>query len=192
MKLDNVQEILIEKIGKKRVEHSIGVMETAMELAKLYYVDMDKAKIAGILHDCAKYGDKSYLLKRASDFDIILDKIMIENYQLIHGPLGAEVAKEDFGVKDEEILNAIRYHTTGRENMTLLDKIIYLADYIEPSRNFLGVEKARKLAFENLDKSLIYAMDNTVIQLIKTSKLIHLDTIKARNYLVLKENSMDL
>ena len=76
--------------------------------------------------------------------------------------------------------------------MTLLDKIIYIADYIEPSRNFLGVEKARKLAFENLDKSLIYAMDNTVIQLIKTSKLIHLDTIKARNYLVFKENSMDL
>ena len=190
--MDNVQEILIEKIGKKRVEHSIGVMETAMELAKVYYADMDKAKIAGILHDCAKYGDKSYLLKRASDFDIILDKIMIENYQLIHGPLGAEVAKEDFGVKDEEILNAIRYHTTGRENMTLLDKIIYIADYIEPSRNFLGVEKARELAFENLDKSLIYAMDNTVIQLIKTSKLIHLDTIKARNYLVFKENSMDL
>lgn len=185
--LDNLLELLVERIGEKRAEHSIRVMDTAVKLASHYSSDINKARIAGALHDCAKYRDKSYLLKRASDFGIILDKTMIINYQLIHGPLGAKVAEDEFGIEDEEILDAIRYHTTGRENMSLLDKIVYMADYIEPSRNFSGVELARQLAFKDLDEGLIYAMNNTILDLIKTNKLIHLDTIKARNYLVSKK-----
>lgn len=188
---DFVLKNLIEKIGNKRTEHSQGVMDTAVKLANIYNGDANKAKIAGLLHDCAKYKDKSYLLKRANDFGMVLDEIMQENTQLIHGPLGAEVAREEFGIKDEEILNAIRYHTTGRENMTLLDKIIYIADYIEPGRSFPGVEEARDLAFKDLDKSIRCAMDNTIIHLANTGKLIHLDTIKARNYLVLQEEKSE-
>lgn len=180
---------ITKKIGEKRASHSIGVMETAVKLAKVHNCDIEKARIAGLLHDCAKYSDTSYLLKSAKDFDIILDNIMLINTQLIHGPLGAKVAKFEFGITDDEILDAIRYHTTGRENMTILDKIIYIADYIEPNRDFPGVEEVRELAFKNLNKSLQIAMDNTIIFLLNQGKLVHLDTIKARNQLVLLESS---
>ena len=176
---------LVKKIGEKRAYHSIGVMNTAINLAKAHDYDIEKARIAGLLHDCAKYRDRSYLLKRANDFGIILDNIMLENTELIHGPLGAKVAKYEFGVSDEEILDAICYHTTGRENMTTLDKIIYIADYIEPNRDFPGVEEARKLAYIDLNKCLKFAMENTIIFLLKQGNLIHIDTIEARNYLVL-------
>ncbi|WFA09505.1 bis(5'-nucleosyl)-tetraphosphatase (symmetrical) YqeK [Tissierella sp. Yu-01] len=180
---------LVKKVGEKRAYHSIGVMKTAIKLARIYDCDIEKARIAGILHDCAKYRDKSYLLKRANDFGIILDNIMLENTELIHGPLGAMVAKFEFGIRDDEILDAICYHTTGRKNMTTLDKIIYIADYIEPNRDFPGVDEARELAYKDLNKSLKFAMENTIIFLLRQGKLVHLDTIEARNYLVLLEKS---
>lgn len=190
--MDNlILKRLEENIGKKRTEHSVGVMETAVKLANLYGGDENKAKIAGLLHDCAKYKDRSYLLKKADDFDIILDKMMSGNIQLIHGPLGAKVAKKDFGIEDEETLDAIRYHTTGRENMSLLEKIVYVADFTEPNRNFPGVDEARRLAYENLDKSLRCVMENSIVKLLQMNKVIHLDTIKARNYLVFEEEKSE-
>ena len=184
-----LKEKLVVNIGGKRFKHSIGVMETAVELAKKYDCDVDKARIAGLLHDCAKYRDKLYLLKRVNDFDIILDDLMIYNKELIHGPLGAKVAEVEYGFEDEEVLSAIYYHTIGKENMTLLEKIIYLADYIEPSRHFPNVDWYRTYAFRDLDGALRYSMDNTIKYLIEKGKLIHLNTIKARNYLIPKEKS---
>lgn len=180
----SLEEKIIKDIGEKRYNHSVRVMETAIKLAEIYNTDIEKAKVAGILHDCAKIADETNLLKRTNDFDIILDNCMEYNHELIHGPLGAKIAKEEYGIKDEEILDAIYYHTTGRENMSILDKIIYIADYIEPKRNFPGVEEVRSLAFEDIDKSLILAMEKTIIFLIEKNKLIHPDTIKARNYLI--------
>ncbi len=178
---------LINEIGEKRYNHSIRVMNTAIELAEIYEADIEKARVAAILHDCAKLRDKTYLLKRASDFDIILDMYMENNHELIHGPLGAKIAKEEYGIKDDEILDAIYYHTTGKENMNILEKIIYIADYIEPYRNFPGVEEVRKLAFFDLDKGILSAMEKTIIFLVQNNKLIHLDTIKARNYLIINK-----
>lgn len=180
----SLEEKIIKDIGEKRYNHSVRVMETAIKLAEIYNADIEKAKIAGILHDCAKITDETNLLKRTNDFDIILDACMEYNHELIHGPLGAKIAKEEYGIKDKEILDAIYYHTIGRENMSILDKIIYIADYIEPKRNFSGVEEVRSLAFEDIDKSLILAMEKTIIFLIEKNKLIHPDTIKARNYLI--------
>lgn len=179
---------LKENIGENRYNHSMGVMKTAMDLAKLYNYDEDKASIAGLLHDCAKYDDKIYLLKRANDFDILLDIVMQLNPELVHGPLGSYIAEWEYNISDKEILDSIYYHTTGRENMTLLDKIIYISDYIEPSRKFPGVDHIRSMAYENLDMSLLMAMDNTIEFLLNRKKLIHLNTIKARNYLLSKTN----
>lgn len=159
-------------------------MDTALRLAEEYNCDIEKVKIASLLHDCAKFPDKLYLLKLANNFDIILDDVMRYNHELIHGPLGAKIAEKEYGIKDLEILDAIRFHTTGRENMTLLDKIIYVSDYIEPGRNFSGVEKVRDLAFKDLDKSILLAMNNTINFLVNQNSLIHLNTIKARNFLV--------
>lgn len=177
---------LIKDIGEKRYYHSVRVMETAVRLAEIYNADVEKTKLAAILHDCAKITDKTNLLKRANDFDIILDACMEYNHELIHGPLGAKIAEEEYGIKDIEILDAIYYHTIGKENMNILDKIIYIADYIEPYRNFEGVEEIRKLAFEDIDKSLILAMERTIIFLIEKNKLIHPNTVKARNYLIVE------
>ena len=179
---------LVESIGQERYDHSIRVMETAILLGKKYKIDIDKVSIAAILHDCAKFKDRTILLKMAGQFDIILDSVMEYNLELIHGPLGAKIAEVEYGIKDMEILEAIKYHTTARENMTTLDKIIYIADYIEPKRNFIGIENVRDMAFEDLDKSILLAINKTIIFLIETNKLIHPDTIKARNYLkILKE-----
>lgn len=178
--------MLIDTIGKQRYEHSLRVVDTAVKLARIYGGEIEKAKTAALLHDCAKYTDEISLLKRISDFDILLDNIMLSNRLLIHGPLGSKIAEIEYGVIDKEILNAIYYHTIGRMNMTLLDKIIYIADYIEPARSFSKVEKIRTLAFEDLDRSILMAMDNTVLYLIQNKKLIHPNTIEARNYLLLK------
>ena len=187
--IDLIYNKLEKSIGKKRLNHSIGVMETAINLANVYNYEKEKARIAGLLHDCAKFRDPLYLLKRVNDFGIILDEIMYVNKELIHGPLGAKIAEHEFNIKDPEILDAIAYHTTGREDMALLEKIIYIADYIEPSRSFVGIEVIRGLAVKDLDKSIRMAMDNTIKYLTDKHKLIHIDTLKARNYLLLKEKS---
>lgn len=181
-----IKNQLIKDIGEKRYLHSLRVMETGLNLSKVYNVDKEKVKIAAILHDCGKIKEKTKLLKMANDFDMVLDDFMRHNTELIHGPLGAKIAKKKYGIKDKEILGSIKYHTTGKENMTLLEKVIYISDYIEPKRNFPGVEEVRDLAFIDLDKSIIMAMDKTIKFLIHNKKLIHSRTIGARNYLVIE------
>lgn len=182
-----IKEELIKDIGTKRLEHSLRVLEVAKELGKLYEVDLEKVKMAALLHDCAKLEDKNNLLKRAYEFDIILDDIMLNNRELVHAPLGAKIAEEKYNIKDKEILNAIEFHTTGRENMSLVEKIIFIADYIEPKRNFEGVQRVRELAYIDIDKSMILALDQTLNFLIDKGKLISSQTIKARNYLKIEK-----
>lgn len=182
------EDKLIQSIGKKRYEHSKRVMEIGVELANKYNADVEKIKIAAILHDCGKMADKTKMLKKVDDFGIILDTCMENNYELVHGPLGAAISKVEYGINDIEILDAIYYHTTGRENMSILDKIIYISDYIEPQRYFKGIEEVRDMAFVNLDKSLILAMENTINLLIQNNKLIHPNTVKSRNYLLIQLN----
>lgn len=181
---DFIKKELIKDIGEKRYSHSLRVAETALKLSKLYNVDREKTKTAAILHDCGKIKDKSKMLKITKDFDMILDKYMKHSTELIHGPLGAKIAEKKYKIKDKEILSSIKYHTTGKENMTLLEKIIYISDYIEPKRNFCGVEEVRELAFTDLNRSIVVAMDKTINFLIKNKNLIHTRTIRARNYLL--------
>lgn len=183
-----IHEKLENEIGTVRYNHSLGVMKVSMKLAKLYGENEEKAALAGLLHDCAKIREKRKLLKMAGEFGIILDNVMKNNVELIHGPLGAEVARKEYNVLDIEILSAIKYHTVGKEDMSLLEKITFIADYIEPNRKFKGVEEVRKLAFEDLNASLILAMDNTIKFVIYSGGLIHLNTVKARNYLKLEKS----
>ncbi|TCS91154.1 putative HD superfamily hydrolase involved in NAD metabolism [Keratinibaculum paraultunense] len=180
-----MHEKLKKDIGEVRYNHSIGVMNTSMELAKLYGYPEGEAELAGFLHDCGKLKDKINLLKIAKEFDIILDNVMKHNPELIHGPLGEKIAIKEYKVTNKNVLNAIRYHTTGRENMSLLEKIVYVADIIEPGRKFEGVDTIRQLAYEDIDKCLLYALDRTIVFVISKGKLIHLDTIKARNQLII-------
>ncbi|GMG97240.1 bis(5'-nucleosyl)-tetraphosphatase (symmetrical) YqeK [Tepidimicrobium xylanilyticum] len=183
-----VYDKLKKDIGTNRFEHSLRVMKTCEELAEHYGCSVEKARIAGLLHDCGKLQGEINLLKMVSDFGIILDNVMKINKDLIHSPLGAEIARRKYKIEDCEILNAIRYHTTGRENMTLLEKIVYIADLIEPGRDFNGVEEIRRLVYEDLDKALLYALDNTLAFIISRGKIIHLNTVKARNHLLILKN----
>ncbi|NMW85583.1 HD domain-containing protein [Peptoniphilus sp. AGMB00490] len=171
-----------KRIGEKRFLHTIRVRDTSIELAKIYHVDVEKAEVAGFLHDCAKIKDKDCLIKKAKENGLLLTREMQKAPQIIHSYLGALFANKFYGIEDEDILNAIAYHTTGRANMSDLEKIIFLADYIEPMRNFDGVEKARELAKKDLDAAMYFALNNTLKFLVERDRYIVPMTVLARNF----------
>lgn len=160
---DDAVKKLKKKLSEKRFVHSIGVEYTAACLAMAHGADVESARIAGLLHDNAKYLSPEEELKKAKKFGLPINSSEYKNPDLLHGKIGAYYAKEKFGIKDKEILDAIIYHTTGRPKMTLLDKIIYVADYIEPNRKMLDELPAiRKEAFTDLDKCIVHILRNTL------------------------------
>ena len=180
--LKKYEKEIRDRIGEKRFLHTLRVRDTAIELAKIHGVDQEKAEMAGFLHDCAKIRDHEELIKAAKKSGLLLTKEMQKAPQIIHSYLGALYARDLYGIEDEDILNAITYHTTGRANMSDLEKIIFLADYIEPMRNFDGVEKARQLAKKDLDEAMYFALNNTLNFLVKHDTYIVPTTVTARNY----------
>ncbi|HBM80059.1 MAG: bis(5'-nucleosyl)-tetraphosphatase (symmetrical) YqeK [Clostridiales bacterium] len=184
MKEEDIYLKLKSMISEERYNHSLGVQKTAVKLAKKYNADVAKASLAGLIHDCAKGFSTDELLKLAKEFKIGIKKIFVMQPELLHGPVGAYVARRDFGVNDEEILHSIEYHTTGCENMSMLDKIIYMADFIEPNRDFEGVEKLRTAAFEDIDKGVLLAIESTILYVINRGQLLDTLTVDARNFIL--------
>ncbi len=181
-----VKTKLRSQLAEKRYLHSIGVSETAALLAKRFGANEQKAVWAGLLHDCARTLPAERLLLTAEKWEITVDPIERCTPILLHAKLGALMAVREYGVNDAEICRAIASHTTGRSGMTLLDKIIYLADFIEPARSFPGVEELRILAKENLDKALLAAYNQSVIHILHHGGLLHPDTIDGRNELIMQ------
>lgn len=179
---------LKENLKEKRFIHSLDVSKTAVKLAEVYEVDKVKAKIAGLIHDCAKYMAGQGILDIMRKYGETIDEVVLKNPDLMHGVAGTYIAKNIMNIDDEDILNAVKYHTTGKVDMTLLEKIIYLADFIEPNRNFNGVDDIRKEAFVDLDKALIMCFDSTIKFVILKKGLLHINTIEARNFLLCKES----
>jgi len=173
-------------LKESRFNHSLSVSDTAVILAKRYDQNIEKAKVAGLVHDCAKNLTGDQLIKVARDHKIEVSDIEMKNPSILHGLVASLVAKEEMGINDEDILMSIRYHTTGRKNMSVLEKIIYIADYIEPLRKFSGVEELRGLTQIDLDAAILKSFDNTIKYVISKSGLLHMDTIDARNYLLSK------
>lgn len=176
-------------LSPERFNHSLGVRDTAEELAAHWGADTEKVRIAGILHDCAKNIPKNQALSICQSEGVVLKDICYTEKGLIHSYLGAHFAKTRFGINDIEILDAIFYHTTGHENMPLITKIIYLADMIEPGRNIAGIEYLRRQAFKDIDDALIRAFDSTIRHVINKGGILDCDTIAARNYLVAYKKS---
>lgn len=166
MSFKEIQEDLKEKLSAKRYEHTLGVAYTAACLAMRYHMDMDKARLAGLLHDCAKYLTSEEKLHYCQVYGIPVSEYERKNPELLHARLGACFANEIYGVSDPEILSAVTWHTTGCPNMSLLDKIIFIADYIEPNRNQAeDLPEVRELAFKNLDQCLLLILEDTVAYL---------------------------
>lgn len=161
--LKSLKEKLSKELDKKRFAHTMGVAYTAVNLAMAHEEDLYDAYLAGLLHDNAKCISSSEKRKLCKKYKIVLNEAEEKNPDLIHAKLGAVLAKEKYGVKDSFILNAIRYHTTGRPGMTELEKIIYIADYIEPNRKTLpDMPKIRKTAFRNLDEAMVLILQSTL------------------------------
>ncbi|PHA00958.1 phosphohydrolase [Bacillus pseudomycoides] len=179
-------EIVKQQMHEKRYIHTIGVMETAIELAKQYGVDEKKAEVAAIFHDYAKCRpilEMEEIIKREN-----LPKDLLRyNKELWHAPVGAYLVEKEVGITDTDILQAITYHTSGHEQMTMLDKVIYVADYIEPGRKFPGVEEARKLAREDINQALLYALKHTIQFLMEKNQTIYPLTFQTYNA-VIKED----
>lgn len=171
-------------MSKKRYIHSINVSETAVTLAEHYGCNVNKAKLAGLIHDCAKDIDIEEQIIYANDCGFPVDEVTYKISELIHAPASVYLCRKVFGITDVEVLSAIRYHTTGKPEMSLLEKIIFISDIIEPSRNFEDVEILRNMAYNNLDTALLYALDSSIIYIVKKKSMLHPDTIYARNYLI--------
>lgn len=189
MNYDEIVKKLEKRLSSKRFKHSQGVAETAVALAKRFGGDPLKARLAGILHDCAREVPRNTLLQTAEAFGIVLGDIERLEPALVHAKLGAKIAQAEYGVNDVEILQAIALHTTGGPSMTLLDKIIYLADFIEPGRTYPGVDNLRLLADTDLDRAVLAACDQTIRFLLEERGLLHPDTIEGRNALLTKMRS---
>ena len=194
VKLQEIEEFLKSHLSKKRYIHSLGTREEAVRLAQHYNADFEtaeKAGIAGLVHDATKDMTYPEHLKVCEDSGIILSAVEKSEEKLLHAITAAEIAQRIFFICDEEIISAVRYHTTGKANMGFLDKILFLADYIEPNREFDGVEEIRKRAYVNLDKAMLCAIDMTISELLKKKALIHGDTIEGRNHLIEEERKLE-
>lgn len=166
-----------------RFEHTVGVMYTAASLAMRYGTCMEKALVAGLLHDCAKSFPSDVIVKHCEEYGISISDSERTNPGLLHAKLGAYLAEYEYLIDDKEILDSIRYHTTGRPDMTLLDKIIYVADYIEPNRNEApNLKQIREMAFEDLDLCLVQILESTLCYLRRGNKTIDSMTEETYNY----------
>lgn len=186
MEREQALKIVREQMHEKRYIHTIGVMETAIKLAHQYGVDEQKAELAAIFHDYAKcrpIREMEEIIKREN----MPSDLLAHNKELWHAPVGAYLVKKEVGITDPEILQAIAYHTSGHEQMTMLDKVIWVADYIEPGRKFPGVEEVRELARQDLNLALLQALKNTISFLMSKNQRIYPLTFHTYNAFIKEE-----
>ncbi|SOC20731.1 predicted HD superfamily hydrolase involved in NAD metabolism [Ureibacillus xyleni] len=171
------------RMPEKRYIHTIGVMETAISLAKKYGEDEKSAETAAILHDIAKYADENWM-REVVQTKGLDPRLLGWGSEILHGPVGAWIAQHEFNITNEDILNAIRFHTTGRAGMSKLEKIIYIADMIEPNRNFPGVENLRQIANENLELAMESCVSHSITFLVQTKQPIFPASVECFNDII--------
>lgn len=182
-KYDKCRKMLAESISNKRYLHSIGVSNTAACLAMRYGFDSKRAYLAGLLHDCAKGLKNDELIATVKKAGMDISTTEYDNPELLHQKAGSVIAREKYGIEDEEILSAISYHTTGRPGMSLLEKIIFIADYIEPNREGLPeLDKVRTVAFTDIDESIMMVCASTLDHLKSGGMVIDDITLETYRY----------
>ncbi|MBQ4155514.1 MAG: bis(5'-nucleosyl)-tetraphosphatase (symmetrical) YqeK [Clostridia bacterium] len=178
-------DYLKENLNKHRFKHSLNVADICLYLAQKFDCDKDKAYFCGLIHDICKNESRENMLQMFDKFGIILDNVQTQVDLLWHSIAGALLVKEKFGVCDEDVLDAIKFHTTGRANMSKLEKIVFLADIISIDRNFDGVETLREISEKDLDLAVFNALKSTINNLTYKNSPIHKDTIDAYNDLAM-------
>lgn len=179
--ITKIRNSVKKKLDTKRYEHTLGVAYTAAALAMRHGADMNNALVAGLLHDCAKCLSNERRLSICEKHNIAITSAEEKNPFLLHAKVGSFLAMKKYGVTDRDIINAILNHTTGRPGMSMLEKIVWLADYIEPGRKHApSLEKVRKMAFEDLDSALVIALEDT-LEYIKNGKM-ELDPMTQKTY----------
>ena len=184
-KITKIRRKLMTELYTERYEHTLGVMYTAASMAMRYDEDVEKALLAGLLHDCAKCISGENKIKLCNKYHLSVSEVEKKNPSLLHAKLGAFLAAKKYHIKDKDVINAIASHTTGCPNMTLLDKIIYIADYIEPGRKELpNMAEVRKLAFTDINECLYRILEDSLVYL--NSKNISVDPMTEKTYLYYK------
>ena len=169
-----------------RFGHSIRVERVAVALGKKWGVKENLISPAALLHDCSRRYDRQGLLTQAKKIGLKIDPIRKFEPKLFHAEVSADIAKREFGIKNQQILRAIRLHTVGSPAMSPLDKIIYLADHIEEGRDFGGVDEIRKLAFKDLDRAVVASTTNMIRFLLDQGLPVYAGTVATRNSFILK------
>lgn len=181
--IEAVERKLASMLTPQRYVHSLGVMKTAETMARHFGENVEKARLAGLLHDCAKDIDKNEMVVLCDRLGVLLDPVKREQRSLIHADLGAKMLETEFGITDQEIIGAVKYHTLGREHMTNLEKILYLADMIEPNRKpFEGLETLRRLCESNLDCAMLFAVERSIEYILHRHKKLHSQTLATQQY----------
>jgi predicted HD superfamily hydrolase involved in NAD metabolism len=170
-KITNICKKLAKELDKERYDHTLGVMYTSASLAMCHGANLEHALYAGVLHDCAKCIPGAEKLKLCKKYHLEVSEIEKANPSLLHAKLGAYLAENKYGIVDPDILNAIASHTTGRPGMSLLEKIVYIADYIEPGRTELtNMEEVRKMAYHDIDQCLCRILEDSLTYLKSKNK----------------------
>lgn len=182
LSLSQLRPVALSYLKHKRIPHVLGTEQEAIRLAERYGADVHKARVAALLHDSTKKLNMDQQLELCRKYHIQLDELEQVSLKLLHAKTGAALARDVFGV-DDEIYSAIWWHTTGHAHMTLLEKIIYLADYIEPSRNFPGVDKLRQVCYKDLNEGLCLGLQMTIDEMTAMGNPVHRATLEARDAL---------
>ncbi|MCR5653400.1 MAG: bis(5'-nucleosyl)-tetraphosphatase (symmetrical) YqeK [Ruminococcus sp.] len=176
--------LINERMGERRYIHSVNVAKSAVELARHYGADVEKAEIAGILHDCCKEIPRDEMLQIMTDGGIILDAVEKGTSKLWHAIAGSVFVRDNLKINDDDIINAIRYHTTGRAGMSLLEKVIFIADFISDERDYKGVEIMRKKAFNCLEDAMLFGLQFTITDLTARKLTIHTNALACYNDII--------
>lgn len=180
MTVEEITGKLKSQLKESRFEHSLSVAKTSAELAQIYGASEKKAYLAGLVHDCAKCYSDSELIQKAQNYGI--DEDALRFIHIMHSFVGAYEIKNEYGIDDEEIFDAVYYHTVGKPDMPLITAIVYLADAIEPGRNYPGVDRIRKVAEASLEKAIYIYTEECINHVLKKGGQLHPNALEVRDY----------
>ena len=186
--IDQITEALKRNISTYRMRHTLGVADTAVELAKKFGIDADKARLAALLHDCARDYTDEELLQAAHNYGIEVDFIHKSIPAMLHGPVGAVLAQREYGVDDSEVLQAVKIHTLGSKTIQNLDKVLMIADFIEPGRRYPEAKYLREqlAAGINLNEAILCCLELKIKSVLKSKCLLHPLAVECRNQLLME------